>query len=175
MVVSYSLFSILFFIMFAAVAGFMIYMIVHKISEEVKNSQAPVQTVYAKIVSKRTAVSSTSGSMDMNGMSTGGTTSTTHYVTFEAPDGSRLELKVLGSEYGMLAEGDQGELTFQRKRYIGFNRQATPEQMLYAQQIQEQQRLNQAMQEQMRYGQTLPQDNPQNFIQTDDGGQRAQF
>ena len=173
--VSFSLFSILFFFMFAAVAGFIIYMIVQKISEEVKNSKAPVQTVSARIVSKRTEVSSAGGTMQADGMMTGSTSSTSHYVTFEAPDGSRLELKVNGPEYGMLAEGDYGELTFQRKRYIGFNRQATPEQLLYAQQIQEQQRLNQAMQEQMRYGQTLPQDTPQNFIQTDDGDQRAQF
>ena len=173
--VSFSLFSILFFLIAAAVIGFIIYMIVQKISEEVKNSKAPVQTVSARIVSKRNAVNETAGGMDMNGMYMGSSVSTTHYVTFEAPDGSRLELEVRGSEYGMLAEGDYGELTFQRKRYIGFNRQATPEQMLYAQQIQEQQRLNQAMQEQMRYGQTLPQDTPQNFIQTDDGDQRAQF
>ena len=119
-------FGILFFLIFAAVFGFIIFTILHKISEEVKNSRAPVQTVAAKIVSKRTEISSTAPSATTDGMMTGGTTSTTHYVTFEAPDGSRLELKVKGSEYGLLAEGDCGELTYQRKRFVGFNRQTAP-------------------------------------------------
>ena len=171
-------FGLIPFLMFASVFALIIGIIVKNISEEAKNSKAPVQTVSARIVSKRIDSHSTGSTMTAlsDGMMSGTPTgSTQHYVTFEAPDGSRLELRVQGSEYGMLAEGDYGELTFQRKRYIGFNRQATPEQMLYAQQIQEQQRLNQAMQEQMRYGQTLPQDTPQNFIQTNDWDQRAQF
>ena len=174
-------FGILFFLMFAAVFGFAIFTILHKVSEEVKNSQAPVQTVAAKIVSKRTEISSTSGSMDANGMMTSGTTSTSHYVTFEAPDGSRLELKVKGSEYGLLAEGDCGELTYQRKRFVGFNRQAAPGQMLSAQQLedqiqmQNQKMLDQAMHAQMMFGQTLPQQSaPDKFIKTDEE-QRAQF
>lgn len=166
------------FLMFLAVAGLIVFIFAKGLSEETKNSKAPVQTVSARIVSKRIETNSTDSTMTAfsDSMMTGSRIGNTqHYVTFEAPDGSRLELRVQGREYGMLAEGDCGELTFQRKRYIGFNRQITPEQMLYAQQIQEQQRLNQAMQEQMRYGQTLPQDTPQNFIQTNDGDQRAQF
>ncbi|MBR5723457.1 MAG: DUF2500 domain-containing protein [Oscillospiraceae bacterium] len=170
------LFGFMFFIMFAAIAGFILYTIIHKISEEAKNSQAPVQKISARIVSKRTEVSGTSGSMNADGMMTGGTTSTSHYVTFEAPDGSRLELKVKGSEFGMLAEGDCGELTFQRKRYLGFDRMQTPEQMLYAQQVQEQQLLNQVMQEQMMYGQPMPEQiPPDQFIQTENEQQRMQF
>lgn len=172
-------------LMFMGVFAVIISIIVKNISEEVKNSKAPVQTVTARIVSKRTAVSSTSGSMDANGMMTGGSSSTAYYVTFEAPDGSRLELKVRGSEYGMLAEGDYGELTYQRKRYLGFNRQAAPEQLMYAQQMQNQQQFSQAMQDQQMleqsmqaqriFSQTLPQQT-QNFIQTDtDRDQRAQF
>lgn len=166
--ISFGLLSILFFLMFAAVTGFIIYTIIQKIVEETKNSQAPVQTVSARIVSKRTATNGMAGGMDINGMSTGGTVSTTHYVTFEAPDGSRLELKVNGSEYGMLAEGDYGELTFQRKRYVSFNRQATPEQMMYSQMMQAQQ-----IQNPVQYGQQMPA-SPDQMIQTD-GEQRMQF
>ena len=33
-----------------------------------------------------------------------------------------MELHVSGSEYGMLAEGDRGFLTFQGTRYLGFER-----------------------------------------------------
>ncbi len=157
------------FLMFLAVAGLIVFVFAKGLSEKNENNNAPVQTVCARIVSKRidaysadSLITTLTESMVSGERASG----TQYYVTFEAPDGSRLELKVNGSEYGMLAEGDYGELTFQRKRYIGFNRQAAPEQMLYAQQIQAQEQLNQAMPEQ-----TLP----QNFIQTSDGEQRAQF
>ena len=34
--------------------------------------------------------------------------------------GKRLELGVKDAEYGMLAEGDQGVLTYQGTRFLGF-------------------------------------------------------
>ena len=34
-----------------------------------------------------------------------------------------MELHVSGSEYGMLAEGDNGRLTFQGTRYLSFERE----------------------------------------------------
>lgn len=49
-------------------------------------------------------------------------TSTSYYVTFEVESGDRMELHVSGSEYGMLAEGDYGQLTFQGTRYLDFVR-----------------------------------------------------
>ena len=173
MAFSFSLMRILFFLIFAFVAAAVIITIVQKIAEEAKNSQAPVQTVSAKIVCKRTSTSGMSGTMQMNGMSTGGTVSTQHYVTFEAPDGSRLELPVSGKEYGMLAEGDYGELTYQRKRYVGFNRQATPEQLMYSQNIANQMMQAQQMQDPVQYGQQIPASSDQ-IIQTN-GEQRGQF
>ena len=50
----------------------------------------------------------------------GSSTYTRHFVTFELENGGRVELGVKDSEYGMLAEGDQGLLTYQGTRYIGF-------------------------------------------------------
>ena len=47
---------------------------------------------------------------------------TSYYDTFEVESGSRMELAVSGEEYGMLAEGDRGRLTFQGTRYKGFER-----------------------------------------------------
>lgn len=44
------------------------------------------------------------------------------YVTFQVESGDRMELNVSGTEYGMLIEGDYGELTFQGTRYLGFVR-----------------------------------------------------
>ena len=55
------------------------------------------------------------------------TTSTTYYATFQVASGDRMELHVGGREYGMLAEGDFGELTFQGTRYLGFARQGVVE------------------------------------------------
>ena len=33
-----------------------------------------------------------------------------------------MELRVSGSEFGLLVEGDYGKLTFQGTRYLGFER-----------------------------------------------------
>ena len=49
-------------------------------------------------------------------------THTRYFATFELEDGSRLELGLKDAEYGMLAEGDQGQLSFQGTRYLGFER-----------------------------------------------------
>ena len=47
-------------------------------------------------------------------------TSTRYYVTFQVESGDRMEFSVSGPEYGMLAEGDRGKLTFQGTRYLSF-------------------------------------------------------
>ena len=54
-------------------------------------------------------------------------TSTTCFATFEVASGDRMELKVKGNEYGMLAEGDRGQLSFQGTRYLGFARSDGPD------------------------------------------------
>lgn len=48
---------------------------------------------------------------------------TSYYVTFQVDSGDRMELYVSGSEYGVLAEGDKGQLTFQGTRYLTFDRE----------------------------------------------------
>ena len=47
----------------------------------------------------------------------------TAYATFQVESGDRMELSMTGTEYGLLAEGDRGKLTFQGTRYLGFERQ----------------------------------------------------
>lgn len=49
-------------------------------------------------------------------------TSTTYYVTFEVESGDRMELQLEGFEYGLLVEGDKGNLSFQGTRFLGFER-----------------------------------------------------
>lgn len=51
------------------------------------------------------------------------TISTTYYVTFQVESGDRMEMSVSGSEYGTLAKGDKGKLTFQGTRFLTFNRE----------------------------------------------------
>lgn len=89
------------------------------------NNKSPRLTVDAAVVSKRTSVShhqhANAGDMTgAHGYTT--TSSTTYYVTFEFESGDRLEFSVNGYEYGMIAEGDRGKLTFQGTRYLGFER-----------------------------------------------------
>ena len=43
-------------------------------------------------------------------------------VVAKRTDVSRMEFHVSGLEYGMLAEGDTGRLTFQGTRYLSFER-----------------------------------------------------
>ena len=85
------------------------------------NNHSPRLTVEAKVVTKRTSYRK-NGGRD-NHMSPG---YTTYYVTFEVKSGDRMELSVQGHEYGMLVEGDFGELSFQGTRYLGFERRVKP-------------------------------------------------
>ena len=48
---------------------------------------------------------------------------TDYYTTFQVESGDRMEFEVSDMEYGMLAEGDSGELTFQGTRYLNFRRE----------------------------------------------------
>lgn len=106
-----SLFEIMFAIAFVFILGAIIVMLVRSIATWNKNNKSPRLTVDAKVISKRNAISY------HNNMS-----STRYYVTFQVDSGDRMELHVTGSEYGMLAEGDVGKLSFQGTRYLSFER-----------------------------------------------------
>ena len=103
-------------IMFVVVFGIIIFTIIKGISQWSKNNAAPRLTVDAIIVTKRTNVSRHASSSSMHHH-----TSTTYYITFQVESGDRMELQV-GRDYGLLAEGDRGRLTFQGTRYLGFER-----------------------------------------------------
>ena len=77
------------------------------------------------MVAKRTNVSRhhTANAGDMTGAhGYTSTSATTYYVTFQVESGDRMELRLSGTEYGQLAEGDTGKLSFQGTRYLGFER-----------------------------------------------------
>lgn len=114
------IFQIMFGLVFVLPIGTFIVIAVRGISQWNKNNHSPRLTVPATIVAKRTNVS-----RHRHGSANGHhhhTTSTTYYVTFQVESGDRMELHVAGHEYGLLVEGDKGNLTFQGTRYLGFER-----------------------------------------------------
>ena len=114
-------FQILFFLVFFLIIGVFLATMIRGIGQWHKNNQSPRLTVEATVVTKRTNVSRHhhhNGAGHMGHTST----STTYFVTFQVASGARMELRMDGYQYGMLAEGDRGRLTFQGTRYLGFER-----------------------------------------------------
>lgn len=119
------IFEFVFYILFFLMAGMVIVSFVRGIGEWNKNNHSPRLTVDAMVKTKRTNVThhSNANAGDITGAHGYTTsTSTTYYVTFEVESGDRMEFSVSGQEYGLLVEGDQGKLTFQGTRYLGFER-----------------------------------------------------
>lgn len=119
-------FEMMFSLVFVVVAGVIIFIVVKSVSEWHQNNNSPQLTVEAVIVSKRT---DTTHHQQANGGDSSGAhgytmiPDTTYYVTFQVGDSrDRMEFHVTGREYGLLAEGDHGKLTFQGTRYLGFER-----------------------------------------------------
>ena len=117
--------ELLFPVVFAAFLIAFFVILGKNIAQWHKNNQSPRLTVEATIVAKR---SSTSHSQQpVGGDVTGAhgftsSSSTTYYATFQVESGDRMELRVPSSEYGLLAEGDRGRLTFQGTRFLSFAR-----------------------------------------------------
>lgn len=112
----FSIFPFLFITVFVIVIGTFVVMAVRGVGTWSKNNASPRLTVSAQVVTKRTQVSHHHHQDSMSH------TSTAYYATFQVESGDRMEFSVSGAEYGMLAEGDQGSLTFQATRYLGFER-----------------------------------------------------
>ena len=120
---TFSIMQVIMLLVFVLVFGFMIVTLVRGIGEWNKNNHSPKLSVPAKVVSRRTAVSRHHHHQG-NGMHHTHT-ATSYYATFQVESGDRIEFLVSGTEYGMLAEGDSGELTFQGTRYLNFRREGT--------------------------------------------------
>jgi hypothetical protein len=103
--------------MFVLVFSIIISTFVKNAKRERENDRSPRITAPAHIVAKRTHVSG-----HRSGSSSAYHSVTTYYVTFQFQSGDRMEFAVQGYEYGLLIEGDQGDLTFQGNRYLGFQR-----------------------------------------------------
>ena len=116
----FGMFNIMFTIVFILVIGTFVVMLVKGIREWNKNNHSPRLTVPATIIAKRTNVSRhRHGGANSHHHHH---TSTTYYVTFQVESGDRMEFHISGQEYGLLIEGDHGNLSFQGTRYLGFER-----------------------------------------------------
>ena len=117
-----TLFPLVFLLMF----GFALYTLISSIAaraqEKRKNDASPRLTLPASVVTKLAQVGTTHHHNAAT--NTGGTYyNTKYFATFQFESGDRLELSVSPGEYGMLVEGDRGQLSFQGTRYLGFARQ----------------------------------------------------
>lgn len=114
-------FMALFILVFLMILGTFLAMLLRGIGQWSRDNRAPRLTVGALVAAKRTNVShhrhSGAGGVGHTA------SSTTYYATFEVESGDRMELQLSGQDYGLLAEGDRGYLTFQGSRYLGFERE----------------------------------------------------
>lgn len=114
-------FGVIFCLSFLLIDGIFVVIAVKGIGEWSRNNSAPRLTVPATVIAKRTNVSRhhhhNGTGMHYN------TYATTYYVTFQVESGDRMELCVPGNEFGVLLEGDCGDLTFQGTRYLEFERE----------------------------------------------------
>lgn len=106
---------------FIFVFGTMIVRLIKSAKQWKKNNDAPILTVDAVMVTKRSDVQYYHHNTGTNNMQHA-SSSTTYYATFQVTSGDRLEFEIRDTEYGMLVENDAGRLTFQGTRYLGFER-----------------------------------------------------
>ena len=111
----FNVFPFFFIIVFLLVMGVFITVFVKSISEWSRNNHSPRLTVPAVVVAKRTNVSHHRHDGHAS-------RSTSYYVTFQVDSGDRMELRLAGHEYGLIVEGDRGNVSFQGTRFLGFER-----------------------------------------------------
>ena len=112
--VTFSIMQVIMLLVFVLVLGSIIVTLIRGVGEWNKNNQSPKLTVPVTVVAKRSDVHRGIETMH---------TFTSYYVTFQVESGDRMEFEISDTEYGMLAEGDSGELTFQGTRYLNFRRE----------------------------------------------------
>ena len=116
--VTFSIMQVIMLLVFVLVLGSIIVTLIRGVGEWNKNNQSPKLTVPATVVAKRSDVHRGIETMH---------TFTSYYVTFQVESGDRMEFEISDMEYGMLAEGDRGMLTFQGTRYLNFQRNESSE------------------------------------------------
>lgn len=115
----FDVFTFMFFIVFFIIIVAIIGNLLKGIKQWLYNNEQPILDVKCRIVSKRSEVIGHGGAN-----ATHGSTYTDYYITFEVESNDRIELRVSGRDYGMIAEGDVGILKFKGTRYLEFRRES---------------------------------------------------
>lgn len=123
--IGFGAFDFIFTCIFLFIIGMFIVTAIKGIETWNRNNNSPRLSVIATVTGKRIDVSQ--NQQPNAGDVTGAhgymvTTDTTYFLTFQVESGDRMEFRVSGTEYGMVAEGDVGKLTFQGTRYLSFER-----------------------------------------------------
>ncbi|WP_233697687.1 DUF2500 domain-containing protein [Paenibacillus profundus] len=103
---------------FIVVFGIIIFSLIKGISQWSYNNKQPLLAVEAIVVGKRTKIRdhhAHDGDFHHH-------TVTLYYTTFEVESGDRMEFQIKERDFGMMAEGDRGRLTFQGTRFVSFDR-----------------------------------------------------
>ena len=111
----FNVFPIIFSIMFLLVFGMILTTVIRSFSQWNKDNRSPRLTVPVTVAAKRTDVSHRRHDGHTHH-------STRYYVTFQVESGDRMELQLQGHEFGLILEGDRGNLSFQGTRFLGFER-----------------------------------------------------
>ena len=115
----FEMFGVIFLLFFFLFFAIFFLAILKIIKEWNKNNKSPRLKVEAKVVDKREHIS-------RNTHRHNGHTHTSHsssyFITFEVESGDRLELQIPRDEFGLIIEGDFGDLTFQGTRFVSFER-----------------------------------------------------
>jgi hypothetical protein len=98
---------------FTLVVGTFLFVIIKGLKSWMSNNAAEIVKKRCKVVGKRTEVWGGSGDSSAN---------TNYFITFEFEDITRKELHVNAKHYGLIAEGDLGELTYKGTRFKEFIR-----------------------------------------------------
>ena len=104
----FKIFALLFIVFFA-------FIIIKMLRIWMSNNASPLISASCTAVTKRSEVWGGSGDTSA---------STSYYVTFQFDDGSRLEFQVINRDYGLIVEGDRGEILYQGTRFKEFKRLA---------------------------------------------------
>lgn len=116
----FTLFPLFFGVTFIIVIVGVITSFVKGVRQWNKNNHSPRLTVPVQVVAKRADVTSYHHHNENHVSTTNH--STTYYVTFQVESGDRMEFELPGGNYGLMVEGDRGNLTFQGTRFLGFER-----------------------------------------------------
>ncbi|MCL1989180.1 MAG: DUF2500 domain-containing protein [Firmicutes bacterium] len=119
--------AIIMFVMFVIFAIILIIRTAQNLAEWSNNNNSPLLTVSAHLVTKRMAVNHRQTLNNANHNLNDGNINqfnnvTIYFATFQVESGDRMEFRISDKDFGLLAENDFGNLTFQGSRFKHFER-----------------------------------------------------